>query len=103
MFALAKKRPTPSAFMMNGPIPSEGSSSTLKSGMSEPVQAEPFQAISLRPGLNGLPLGSQEARLYITRRLAGHDHAQLTVWPIPVGSELSRRAIRLPAGPHAPQ
>src|SRR5271165_1086770 len=37
------------------------------------------------------------------RRLAGQDQAQFSVCPIPVGSELSRRAIKLPAGPHAPQ
>src|ERR1700716_4365402 len=59
--------------------------------------------MSLRCGLNGLPLGSQDARLYITRRFAGHDQPQPRVCPIPVGSELSRRAIRLPAGPQAPQ
>src|SRR2546430_16726956 len=58
--------------------------------------------MSLRCGLNGLPLGSQEARLYITRRFAGHDQPQFRVWPMPVGSELSRRAIRLPAGAQAP-
>src|SRR6202011_5223289 len=44
-----------------------------------------------------------DARLYMTRRLAGQAKAQLMVWPIPLGSELSRRAIRLPVGPHAPQ
>src|SRR5215470_13325732 len=59
--------------------------------------------MSLRAGLKGFPPGSQEARLYITRRLAGHAKAQLRVWPIPVGSELSRRAMRLPVGPQAPQ
>src|SRR5690606_16680239 len=31
------------------------------------------------------------------RRLAGHDHAQFKVCPIPHGSELSRRAIWFPA------
>src|SRR5690606_19680426 len=36
------------------------------------------------------------------RLLAGHDQAQLSVWPIPVGSLLSRRAIRLPAGDQHP-
>src|ERR1700730_1959810 len=39
----------------------------------------------------------------MTRRFAGQAKAQLTVLPIPVGSELSRRAMRLPVGPQAPQ
>src|SRR6267378_15674 len=103
MPARAKKRATPSGFMMNGPMPPAGFSSALKSGTSAPPQAVPFQAINLRFGLYGLPAGSQDARLYSTRRLAGQDQAQLSVWPMPVGSELSRRAIRLPVGPHAPQ
>src|SRR5579864_3789627 len=89
--------------MMKGPIPWVGSSSALKSATSAPTQAVPFQDVSLRPGLNGLPHVSQDARLYSTRRLAGHEKAQLRVWPIPVGSELTRRAMRLPPGPHAPQ
>src|SRR5271167_1303148 len=89
--------------MMNGPMPFAGSSSALKSGTSAPAQALPFQPISLREGSKGLPATSHEARLYITRRLAGHDQAQLRVWPMPVGSELSRLAMRLPAGDQAPQ
>src|SRR5437868_826705 len=88
--------------MMNGFMPFAGSSSSLKSGVSAPLQPVPFQAMSLRAGFHGLPLGSHEARLYITRRFAGHDHAQFRVWPMPVGSELSRRAMRLPVGPQQP-
>src|SRR5258708_15174197 len=99
----AKNRATPLGFMMNGPMPPDGFSSALKSGTSAPPQALPFHSINLRFGLYGLPAGSQEARLYSTRRFAGQAQAQLSVWPMPVGSELSRRAIKLPAGPHAPQ
>src|SRR6476646_8049921 len=97
MLPLAKKRATPSGFMMNGPMPLAGSSSSLKSGTSAP-----FQPTSLRAGFHGLPLGSHDARLYITRRFAGHDHAQFRVWPMPVGSELSRRAMLLTVGLQLP-
>src|ERR1700722_6066931 len=103
MLERAKKGPTPSGFMMNGPIPLPGTSSALKSATSAPPQAVPFHLINCRFGLYGLPAGSQEARLYMTRRLAGQDQAQLSVWPMPVGSELSRRAMRFPVGPQAPQ
>src|SRR5258708_9599624 len=71
--------------------------------MSAPVQALPFHAISVRGGPNGLPLRSHDARLYRMRRFAGQAHAQPSVWPMPVGSELSRRPIWLPACVHAPQ
>src|ERR1700751_2326690 len=99
MLLRAKNRATPSGFMMNGPMPPAGFSSALKSGTSAPPQALPFQAITLRRGSYGLPVKSQDAGLYKMRRLAGHDQAQLSVCPIPVGSELSLRAIRLPLGP----
>src|SRR5579863_1409612 len=99
----AKNRATPSGFMMKGPMPPAGFSSTLKSGTSGPLHAAPFQLMSLRAGLYGLPLGSQDALLYSTRRLAGHDQAQFKVCPMPLGSELSRRAMRLPVGPQEPQ
>ncbi|MNV51124.1 hypothetical protein D3C71_1431630 [compost metagenome] len=102
MPARAKKRATPSGFMMNGPMPPAGFSSPLKSGMSAPAQILPFQPINLRRGSKGLPATSQDARLYRMRRLAGHAQAQFRVWPMPVGSLLSRRAIRLPPGPQAP-
>src|SRR3982074_3835714 len=103
MLERAKKRATPSGFMMNGPMPLPGFSSALKSGTSAPPQALPFHLINWRFGLYGLPAGSHDARLYSTRRFAGQAQAQLSVWPMPVGSALSRRAIRLPVGPQAPQ
>ncbi len=65
--------------------------------------AVPFHAISLRFGSHGLPARSQEARLYRMRRLAGQANAQLSVCPRPNGSELSRRAIRLPFSVQRPQ
>src|SRR5471032_1463696 len=71
--------------MMNGPMPFSGGSSTLKSGTSAPPQVVPFHATSLRVGSHGLPCKSQEARLYSTRRLAGHAQAQFSVLPMPVG------------------
>src|SRR4051812_43916874 len=83
--------------MMNGFMPPAGSSSSLKSGTSGPLQVVPFQLTSLRVGSNGLPLVSAEARLYSTRRLAGQAQAQFSVLPMPVGSLLSRRPIWLPA------
>ena len=71
------------------------------------VSAAPRAAIPARSACGSdrraCRLRSQDARLYSTRRLAGQDQAQLSVWPMPVGSELSRRAIRLPVGPQAPQ
>src|SRR5476649_2280171 len=88
--------------MMNGPMPFSGGSSTLKSGTSAPPQVVPFHATSLRVGSHGLPCKSQEARLYSTRRLAGHAQAQFSVLPMPVGSLLSRRPIWLPAGVQQP-
>ena len=59
--------PTPSGFMMNGSMPPAGFSPTGKSGTSAPPHALPFQAISLRFGFQGLPAGSQDARLYEIR------------------------------------
>ena len=103
MLPRAKKRATPSGFMMKGFMPLAGSSSNTKSGTSAPTQRSPFHDTSVRLGSNGVPSGLQDARLYSTRRLAGQDQAQFNVLPMPVGSALSRRAIRLPAGPHAPQ
>src|SRR5574340_1855856 len=37
------------------------------------------------------------------RRLAGQEKAQFRVWPMPKGSALSRRAIRLPFSLQAPE
>ncbi len=52
--------------------------SGLKSGTSFPTQlcAASFHQTCLRVGSQGLPEGSHDARLYKTRRFAGHDHAQ---------------------------
>ena len=82
----AKKRATPSGFMMNGPMPSSGARVGLE---VRHVGAGPLgcrsSAISLRFGSQGLPRGSQEARLYRMRRLAGQANAQLSVLPRPLG------------------
>src|SRR5580700_5201360 len=95
----AKIRPTPSAFMMNGPMWSLGFESALKSGTSLPTHfcAVSFHQTWRRDVSHGLPSRSQEARLYSTRRLAGHDHAQFWCTPISEGSDGSRRAVRFPA------
>src|SRR5690349_1190877 len=82
--------------MMNGFIGSPGGTSILKSGTSFPPHFLPFQEMSFRFGSHGLPLGSTEARLYMTRRFAGHEKAQFGVVPRPLGSLGSRRAIWLP-------
>src|SRR5437762_3220441 len=75
---LRNQRPTPSGFMINGPVWAFGFESGLKSGMSLPTQrpAVSLHQTCLRVGSQGLPDGSHDARLYITRRFAGHDHAQ---------------------------
>ncbi|MNP75257.1 hypothetical protein D3C76_1722870 [compost metagenome] len=57
-----KKRPVPSAFMMNGPT-SCGLAVSAMSGTSLPTHFSPFHSISLRVGSQGLPSMSQEARL----------------------------------------
>ena len=59
----AKKRATPSGFIMNGPMPSAGSEVAAKSGTSTPVQRSPFQLTTRRAGSQALPSGSAEARL----------------------------------------
>src|SRR5512139_3073336 len=91
--------------MMKGFIPSSGAESILKSGTSAPAHlpAPASQAMILRVGSYGLPEGSQDARLYRMRRLAGQEKAQFRVWPMPKGSELSRRAIMLPFSVQAPE
>src|SRR2546427_1421993 len=88
--------------MMKGFMPSAGAESALKSGTSAPAHLTPSQPISLRFGSHGLPDGSHEARLYWMRRLDGHAEAQLSVLPHPPGSELSRRAMRVPFSDQAP-
>src|SRR3989442_9922988 len=99
----AKKRPTPSEFMMNGFMPSAGAESALKSGTSAPAHLTPSQPISLRFGSHGLPDGSHEARLYWMRRLDGHAQAPLSVVAHPLGAEFLRRALGLPFFHQAPE
>jgi hypothetical protein len=64
---------------MNGPIWSFGFESALKSGTSFPTHFcwPSFHHTCLREGSQGLPEESHDARLYITRRFIGQDHAQL--------------------------
>src|SRR3989442_3045179 len=69
ILSTAKKRPTPSEFMMNGFMPSAGAESALKSGTSAPAHLTPSQPISLRFGSHGLPDGSHDARLYCMPQL----------------------------------
>src|SRR5262252_8404838 len=94
-------RATPSSHMMNGFI-TPGLPVTRMSGTSNPVQRSPFHSISLREGSHGLPAGSADARLYMMRRLAGHENAQLGNSPVSPGSSLFRRAIMLPASVKQP-
>ncbi len=68
------RRATPSSVMMNAPR-EPGSAVAGKSGTS-PTQRLPFQRSTLRAGSQGSPAASAEARLYSTRRLAGHEKAQ---------------------------
>src|SRR5215472_16834435 len=99
------KRPTPSGFMMNGPMWSLGWESALKSGTSLPAHfaVASFHQTCLREGSQGFPSISHEARLYITRRLAGQENAQFGKIPKPEGSSVPRRAIRFPASVNDPQ
>src|ERR1700733_1135258 len=97
-------RPTPSAFMMNGPMWSLGGESALKSGTSLPTHffCASLHQICGREASQGLPETSHDARLYITRRFIGHDHPQFGWAPRPEGSELSRRCISAPASVQEP-
>src|SRR5207302_1296014 len=56
-----------------------------------------------REASHGLPSRSHDARLYRTRRFAGHDQAQFWCTPIPDGSLGSLRAVKLPASVYPPQ
>src|SRR2546421_11338866 len=98
-------RPTPSGFMMKGPMWSLGLESTLKSGTSFPAHfcVASFHQTWRRLESKGFPSRSQEARLYITRRLAGQDHAQPAWIPRLAGAEGSRRVLRLPASVDEPE
>ena len=79
--------------MMKGSTPSSGAASGRMSGTSAPPQLFPFQKTKRRFGSHGLPVASAEARLYRIRRLAGQAQAQPGVFPSPLGSLESRRAI----------
>src|SRR5262249_58874948 len=95
------RRPTPSSVMMNGFI-TPGLPSRAMSGTSKPAHLAPSHSMSLRDGSQALPLGSAEARLYMMRRLAGHENAQLENSPTSPGSLLSRRAMLFPASVKQP-
>src|ERR1041384_1540448 len=56
-----------------------------------------------RLGSQGAPLASADARLYMTRRLAGHEKPQLWNMPSPVGSAVLRRWVLLPASVKQPE
>ena len=79
--------------MMNAPN-SPGGESGLMSGTS-PTHFSPFHLMPARVGSQGLPSASAEARLYMTRRLAGQEKAQLWNIPRPVGSAVVRGAASL--------
>src|ERR1044072_510442 len=87
--------------MMNAPnVP--GGASGFMSGTS-PTHALPFHLIPTRVGSHGLPFASADARLYMTRLLAGHEKPQLWNMPRPVGSALLRRWALLPASLETPE
>ena len=87
--------------MMNAPN-SPGLESGLMSGTS-PTHLSPFHLIPAREGSQGLPSLSAEARLYMTRRFAGHEKAQLWNMPRPSGSAGERRWVLFPASVNAPE
>src|SRR5258708_7190132 len=62
-----------------------------------------FAGRRVRLGSQGLPSASAEARLYMMRRLAGHEKAQLWYMPRPVGSAVERRCALLPASVYTPE
>src|SRR3989442_10910507 len=87
--------------MMKAPY-CPGGESGLMSGTS-PTHFSPFQTMPGRDGSHGLPSASAEARLYMMRRFAGHENAQLWNMPSPVGSALFRRCALLPASVYTPE
>src|SRR5262249_50734117 len=91
----ANSRPTPSAFMMKAPN-SPGGESGLMSGTS-PTHFSPFQTMPGRFGSQALPSAFADARLYMMRRLAGHENPHVWYIPRPVGSAVDRRCALLPA------
>src|SRR5258706_278877 len=62
-----------------------GGESAGKSGTS-PTHFVPSHAMPGRVGSHGLPCASAEARLYMMRRLAGHQNVQSGYMSQPVGS-----------------
>src|ERR1051326_2128392 len=70
---------------------------------TSPTHFSPFQTIPGRVGSHGFPSASAEARLYMMRRLAGHENPQLGYTPSPVGSAVERRAALLPASVYTPR
>src|SRR5437764_9068952 len=87
--------------MMNAPY-WPGGESGLMSGTS-PTHFSPFQTMPGRVGSHGFPSASADARLYMMRRLAGHENAQLWYMPRPVGSAVERRCALLPASVKTPE
>src|SRR5215469_16141857 len=87
--------------MMNAPS-CPGGLSTLKSGTS-PTHFSPFHWMPARFGSHGFPAASAEARLYMTRRLAGQLNAHWWNIPSPSGSALFRRAELFPASVKTPE
>src|SRR6266851_2484099 len=70
---------------------------------TSPTHVLPFHWMPGRVGSHGLPLASAEARLYMTRRLAGHEKAHWWYMPRPSGSALLRRWARFPDSVYTPE
>src|SRR5262245_57830701 len=87
--------------MMNGFI-TPGLPLSAMSGTSYPAHFTPSHSISLRVGSHALPDGSAEQRLYMRRRLAGHENAHCGNKPVSSGSLLLRRAMLFPASVKQP-
>src|SRR5437870_432082 len=87
--------------MMKAPY-CPGGESGLMSGTS-PTHFSPFQTIPGRVGSQGLPSASAEARLYMMRRFAGQENAQLWNMPSPVGSALFLRCELFPDSVYTPE
>src|SRR5262245_21830105 len=87
--------------MMKAPN-SPGGESGLMSGTS-PTHFSPFQTMPRRFGSQGFPSASADARLYMTRRFAGHENPQLWNMPRPLGSAVERRWALLPASVYTPE
>src|SRR5438309_853713 len=87
--------------MMNAPnVP--GGASGFMSGTS-PTHFVPSHLMLTRVGSHGWPLASAPARLYMMRRFAGHENAQLWYMPRPVGSAVLLRCALFPASVNTPE